>query len=59
VLVVAGVLAWAGALSWFGRLPGDFRFERPGLRVYAPLGSVIVVSLLLTAIVALVRRFWS
>jgi DUF2905 family protein len=57
-LVVVGVLAWLGALTWFGRLPGDIRVERPGLRFYAPIVSMLIVSLVLTAFTALVRRFW-
>jgi TctA family transporter len=58
VLVVVGVLAWLGALSWFGRLPGDIRVERPGFRFYAPIVSMLIVSLVLTALTALLRRFW-
>lgn len=59
LLLVVGVLIWAGALTWVGRLPGDFRFERPGIRLYAPLGSLLVASLIVTAILFLVRRLWS
>ncbi len=59
VLVIIGALAWLGALSWFGRLPGDIKVERPGVRFYAPITSMVIVSLLLSAVVALVRRFWS
>jgi hypothetical protein len=58
VLVVIGLLAWLGALSWFGRLPGDIRIERPGFRFYAPIVSMLLVSLLLTALAAFFRRFW-
>jgi hypothetical protein len=57
-LVVLAAVVWTGALSWFGRLPGDFRVERPGLRVYAPITSMIIVSLVLTLLLSLVRRFW-
>lgn len=57
-LVVVGVLVWVGALSWFGRLPGDIRVERPGFRFYAPIVSMLILSLVLTALAALVRRFW-
>ena len=56
VLVVVGLLAWSGALSWFGRLPGDIRIERPNVRVYVPITSMLLISLVLSAIVALVRR---
>jgi TctA family transporter len=58
VLVVVGALVWVGALSWFGRLPGDIRVERPGFRFYAPIVSMLIVSLVLTALTALIRRFW-
>lgn len=58
-LVVVGLLAWSGALSWFGRLPGDIRVERPGVRFYAPITSMVIISIVITAIAALVRRFFS
>ena len=58
VLLAAGALAWVGALSWFGGLPGDIRIERPGVRFYLPITSMVIVSLLLTLLSALVRRFW-
>ena len=57
VLLVIGVLAYFGALSWFGRLPGDIRIESDRTRVYIPLVSMLLVSLVLTLISWLVRRF--
>lgn len=56
-LVVIGLLAWSGLLHWFGRLPGDLRIERPGVRVYVPLVSMLVVSLLISLVAWVVRRF--
>jgi len=58
VLVVVGLLAWSGALSWFGRLPGDIRVERPNARFYAPIASMLLISVVLSLVGALVRRFW-
>jgi hypothetical protein len=58
-IVVLGAVIWLGGgslLSWFGRLPGDIRIERPGFRFYAPIVSMLLVSLLLSAILWLVRR---
>jgi len=57
VLMVVGLLAWSGALSWFGRLPGDVRIERPNTRVYVPITSMILLSIALSLIVAVIRRF--
>ena len=60
VLLVAGLLLWAlpGKFNWFGRLPGDIRLERGNFRFFAPITTMILLSLLLTVIVNLVRRFW-
>jgi hypothetical protein len=55
-LIVLGLLAWSGALAWLGRLPGDIRVERPGFRLFVPITTMVLVSLLLTAVLAIVRR---
>jgi len=57
-IVLLGLLVWSGALSWFGRLPGDIRFERDNVRVYFPITSMILVSVILTLLINLVRRFF-
>jgi hypothetical protein len=62
VLLVVGVsIALVGVLllvaprafGWFGHLPGDIRVEREGGSVFVPLGSMVVVSLLLTLLLNL------
>ena len=57
-VVLIGLLVWSGALSWFGRLPGDIRIERDNFRLYVPITSMILVSLVLTLLVNLVRRLF-
>ena len=44
------------AVSWFGKLPGDLRFGSGNTRVYIPITSMIIVSIVLTVIVNLLRR---
>lgn len=56
-LIVIGLLVWSGALSWFGRLPGDIRVERPGVRLYVPITSMLLVSVVLSLVLAILRRF--
>ena len=58
VIVAIGLLAWAGGLSWFGRLPGDVRIERDSMRVYAPIVSMLVLSVVASLVLYLVRRFF-
>ena len=57
-LILVGLLIWSGSLSWFGRLPGDVRIERETVRVYVPIVSMLVVSLVVTLALYLVRRFF-
>jgi hypothetical protein len=56
VLVVVGGLAMAGIRLPFGRLPGDIAItgERGGL--YIPLGTMVVVSVVLTVLFNLLFR---
>lgn len=58
ILVVVGLIAWAGGLSWIGRLPGDFRVEGERTRIYAPLASGLVISIVLTVLVNVVIRLF-
>lgn len=56
-VVAAGLLIMTGGLGWFGRLPGDVRVESGNVRVYVPIVSMLLVSIVLSLLVALVRRF--
>lgn len=57
LIVIVGLLVWSGALSWFGRLPGDIRYESGSTRVYVPWVSMLLISVVLSVVAALVRRF--
>lgn len=57
VLVLAGLLVRSGALAWFGRLPGDIRIERDSVRVYVPFVSMLLVSVVLTLVLHVARRW--
>jgi len=56
-LILVGLLVWSGSLSWFGRLPGDIRIERETMRVYVPITSMVLVSVVLSLLLYLARRF--
>jgi hypothetical protein len=57
-IVVAGLLVMTGALGWVGRLPGDIRIESGNTRVYFPIVTMVVVSVVLSLLLAVARRFF-
>jgi hypothetical protein len=58
LLVIGLVLTLAGRIPGLGNLPGDIAIERDNFRLYAPIGTMIVVSLVLTLILNIVVRFF-
>lgn len=56
VMVLIGGLATLGVKIPIGRLPGDIAIEGEHGALYIPLGTMIVVSVLLTLVVWLLRR---
>ena len=58
VLIVIGVVTMRGWLGWFGHLPGDIRVERPNVRVYVPIVSMLLVSILLSVLSYVFRRIF-
>jgi hypothetical protein len=57
-MVLIGLLVWTGAFAWFGRLPGDVRIERESVRIYFPIVSMLVISVVLSLLLYLARRFF-
>ena len=65
VLIAAGLVLVALGLLWpwvmrigLGHLPGDISVQRPGLRLYAPLGSSLLISIALSLLLALIAWLW-
>lgn len=55
LLLVGGGLLLAEKLG-LGRLPGDIVVERKGFRLYAPIATSILVSIVLTVLLNLFLR---
>jgi Protein of unknown function (DUF2905) len=58
VLVVIGLLAWTGALSRLGRLPGDLRFGNENVRIYIPITSMLLISLVASVVLSVLVRLF-
>jgi len=57
VLVGAGLLLlFVGKIPFLGRLPGDLVIQRPGFSLYLPLGTSLLLSVLLSLVLWLLNR---
>jgi DUF2905 family protein len=57
ILAVVGVvLVVAPNIPFLGRLPGDLRFDSGSVKVFAPIGTMLLVSLILTIVINLIGR---
>lgn len=58
IIFVAGTLLhfapWA--VNWFGKLPGDINIENENQKIFIPITSMIIISVVLTLIINLFKR---
>jgi hypothetical protein len=58
-LVLLGALVWGvGRFIDIGQLPGDLSYEGERVRIYAPITTMIVLSIILTIVLNLIIRFF-
>ncbi|RNI35647.1 DUF2905 domain-containing protein [Hanamia caeni] len=66
ILVVGLIIVFIGVIiyffhdyfRWIGRLPGDIRIEKNNFRFYFPLGTMIIISLVLTILFNIFKKFF-
>jgi hypothetical protein len=56
LLLLAGLIMVIGGRLPFGRLPGDISGSRGGFTFYVPLGTSLLISLVLTVVLNLLLR---
>jgi hypothetical protein len=58
-LVVGGLLYLTGRFGMpLGRLPGDIRIVRGSTTIFFPLGTSILLSLILTILLNIIIHYW-
>ncbi|MGD2079142.1 MAG: DUF2905 domain-containing protein [Chloroflexota bacterium] len=66
LIIIGLVIAFVGLLMlvairffpWLGNLPGDIRFETSNSKVYIPLATMIIVSIMATILLNIVIRIF-
>jgi hypothetical protein len=56
LVVIGALLVFSGGLGALGRLPGDIHIQRGNWSFYFPLGTSIVISIVLSLILMLFSR---
>ncbi|MCD6062556.1 MAG: hypothetical protein K0R82_467 [Flavipsychrobacter sp.] len=59
LIIGVGIIIWlfGDKLRFLGRLPGDIRIERDNFKVFIPITTMILVSIVLSLILWLIQRF--
>ncbi|HXS56770.1 MAG TPA: DUF2905 domain-containing protein [Hanamia sp.] len=58
-IVIGGIVIYFfhDYFKWVGKLPGDIRIEREHFRFYFPLATMVVISVIVTIIINIFKRF--
>jgi hypothetical protein len=58
VIVIAGLIIWLAGdkLRFLGRLPGDINIERGNMRVFIPVTTMLLISVVLSLIFWLMNK---
>jgi uncharacterized membrane protein (DUF106 family) len=64
ILIVVGIAFLIVGIFWswisklpFGKLPGDIVIDKPNIKMYIPITSMIILSLIISAILWLIKKF--
>ena len=58
LFVVGLVIFFAGRIPGLGQLPGDIVVRRENFTLFAPIGTMIVGSVVLTVLLNVIARLW-
>jgi hypothetical protein len=55
-LVLCGILwPWVKKVPWF-HLPGDIVIDRPGVRMFIPIATMVIVSVVMSVAARVMRK---
>ncbi len=58
ILILLGLIfSFAGKIPYLGRLPGDILIKKENFTFYFPLGTCILISVILSVVFYLISRF--
>lgn len=59
IVIITGLVIYFfhDSFKWIGRLPGDVNIRKGNFRFHFPWVTMLVISLVLTLLINLIRRF--
>jgi ABC-type antimicrobial peptide transport system permease subunit len=60
ILLVAGLIIYFAGnwLTWLGHLPGDINIVKDNVRIFIPLTTMILLSVILSLLLYLIRKIF-
>ncbi len=60
IIIVVGLIfsLFGSKLGWIGNLPGDIKVDRGNFKLYAPITTMILFSVLATILLRVFRKFF-
>ena len=67
VLIISGIVMltvgvcvvyFSDKIKWFGNLPLDFSYKSDSTRFYAPIGNIILLSIILSIVANMFYKFF-
>lgn len=58
ILIITGaIIAWGSdKFRWLGHLPGDIHIKKPSFSFYAPITTMIFLSLLISLLIWIIKK---
>ncbi len=58
LIFVVGIVLYVapGLLNWFGKLPGDIRIQTQNTRIFIPLTSMALISIVLSLLLSVLKK---
>ncbi|MCZ7610736.1 MAG: DUF2905 domain-containing protein [Ignavibacterium sp.] len=65
IIIIIGVVIILIGLNWpwisklpFGKLPGDIVVDKPGFKLFFPITSMIILSLVVSLIIWIIKKIF-
>lgn len=59
-LLITGLALYffGNKFNWFGNLPIDYKYKSKNIKIFAPIGSMLLISIVLSITLNLLNKFF-